>query len=61
VLDADGEELAEDPPEDEELHPAATRPAQTIVSTGSRQGRLPRPAAPVPACESIFIRRSSAE
>jgi len=52
---ADGEDEEPDvEPEDEERHPAATRPAQTIVSTGSRQGRLLPPAAL--ACESMFVR-----
>jgi len=52
---ADGDDDEPDEPDgDEELHPAATRPAQTIVSTGSRQGRLLPPAAL--ACESMFVR-----
>jgi len=55
ALNGEEEEEAEpDEPDDEELHPAAIRPAQTIVSTGSRQGRIPRLAAP--DCESMFVR-----
>src|SRR5580693_10514728 len=51
----DGEDEEEpDEPEDEELHPAATNPAKTIVSIGICQDRIPRPAAP--ACESMFVR-----
>jgi hypothetical protein len=48
---ADGED---DEPDGEELHPAATRPAQMIVNTGSRQGRVIPPAAL--GCASMFVR-----
>jgi hypothetical protein len=52
---ADGDDDEPDEPDgDEELHPVATRPAQTIVNTGSRQGRVLPPAAL--ACESMFVR-----
>jgi hypothetical protein len=52
---ADGEdEEPDEPDEPDELHPAATRPAQTIASTGNRQGRLLPPAAL--ASEIMFMR-----
>jgi hypothetical protein len=51
---ADGEDEEPDEPDGEELHPAATRLAQTIAKTGSRQGRLLPPAAL--GRKSMFVR-----
>jgi hypothetical protein len=51
---ADGEDEEPDDEPDEEPHPAATRPAQAIASTGKRQGRRLPPAALVR--ESMFVR-----
>src|ERR1700722_6439919 len=60
ALDGEDDEDAEpDEPDDEELHPAATNPAKTIVSIGICQGRIPRLAAP--DCESMFVRAGQRE